>query len=125
MERGKRERLKRVLESRRDEALEMLTRLGEEARNLDDDSPQDSADQSISSVSKESLFQQSSQRRRSVRLIEAALHRIQEGTFGVCDACGRDIQIRRLDALPWTQFCLRCQEKREEEAQQRSLATSM
>ncbi|MGH9510759.1 MAG: TraR/DksA family transcriptional regulator [Terriglobales bacterium] len=103
----------------------MLTRLGEEARNLDDDSPQDSADQSISSVSKESLFQQSSQRRRSVRLIEAALHRIQEGTFGVCDACGRDIQIRRLDALPWTQFCLRCQEKREEEAQQRSLATSM
>ncbi|MGH9529876.1 MAG: TraR/DksA family transcriptional regulator [Terriglobales bacterium] len=122
MDRQKRRRLKHILESRRDEVLEILNRLQEEARTMDDDSPQDSADRSISSLSKESLFQQSSQRRRSVRMIEAALERIREGTFGVCDDCGNDIQPRRLDALPWTQFCLGCQEKHEQEAEQKSVA---
>ena len=43
-------------------------------------------------------------------MIEAALQRIREGTYGVCVACGDDIQCGRLEALPWTQHCLPCQE---------------
>jgi DnaK suppressor protein len=56
------------------------------------------------------MFQQTSQRRTELLLIEQALQRIGNGSFGVCEACGDDIQIRRLEALPWTRYCLKCQE---------------
>jgi RNA polymerase-binding transcription factor len=104
------------LEVNRQDVLQFLNRLGAEARTLEVDSPQDSGDQSINTLSRESLFQQSSQKRDLLRMIEAALRRIREGDFGVCLACGEDIQQRRLEAVPWTQYCLHCQQMLEQEA---------
>ncbi|MGC1371529.1 MAG: TraR/DksA family transcriptional regulator [Candidatus Sulfotelmatobacter sp.] len=109
------EQLRKKLELQRQEVARFLKQIEEETRSLDADSAQDPADQCVSSMSKESLFQQSSQRRTSLRLIEAALRRIEDGTFGECAGCGDEIPIRRLNALPWTQFCLRCQEAVERE----------
>jgi DnaK suppressor protein len=109
------ERLRQKLELQRDETRQFLRRVEREAQSLDGDSVQDSADRSVISVSKEFLFERSSQRRTVLRLIEAALKRIADGSFGVCVGCGDDIQSRRLEALPWTQFCLRCQGELEEE----------
>ncbi len=40
--------------------------------------------------------------------IEAALARLDAGTFGVCERCGRRIEARRLEAMPETRYCLRC-----------------
>ncbi len=101
------------LESQREEAFRLLHRVGDESRSLDSDIPQDSGDQSINTVSKEFLFQQGSQRRGMVRRIEAALIRIERGTFGVCAECNEEISVRRLEALPWTDLCLHCQEQQE------------
>ncbi len=101
------------LESQREEAFRLLHRVGDESRSLDSDVPQDSGDQSINTVSKEFLFQQGSQRRGMVRRIEAALIRIERGTFGVCAECNEEISVRRLEALPWTDLCLHCQEQQE------------
>jgi DnaK suppressor protein len=86
-----------------------LRRLEQEVQSLDAEGTQDSADRCVSSLSKESLFERSSQRRTVLRLIEAALVRIADGSFGICVGCGDEIQDQRLQALPWTQFCLRCQ----------------
>jgi DnaK suppressor protein len=44
------------------------------------------------------------------RNVAMALLRIQDGTFGACAHCGDDIARRRLEAIPWTPFCIRCQE---------------
>ncbi len=107
------EQFKRKLESQREEAFRLLHRVGDESRSIDSDVPQDSGDQSTNTISKEFLFQQGSQRRGMVRRVEAALIRIKEGTFGVCAECGDDISIRRLEALPWTDSCIQCQEQRE------------
>jgi DnaK suppressor protein len=104
---------KHKLELQQEEAFRLLDRLGDESRALDVDTPQDSGDQSLTSVSKEFLFQQGSQRRRVVRRIQSALSRIDDGTFGTCSDCGREIAIRRLEALPWTDCCIHCQEMRE------------
>jgi DnaK suppressor protein len=41
--------------------------------------------------------------------VEAALARIDAGTFGRCARCGRDIALDRLDALPWAAHCIECQ----------------
>src|SRR3982751_489343 len=46
-----------------------------------------------------------------LRNVRAALHRIEEGTFGVCVHCEEDISIKRLHAVPWTPYCISCQEQ--------------
>jgi DnaK suppressor protein len=109
MEQGDVERLRQKLELQHHETRQFLHRLEHEAQSLDAEATQDSADRCVISLSKESLFERSSQRRTVLRLIEAALKRIVDGSFGICVACGDEIQNQRLQALPWTQFCLRCQ----------------
>ena len=42
-------------------------------------------------------------------LVEAALARLDEGTFGTCVNCGRPIAPGRLEALPWAAHCIDCQ----------------
>ncbi len=115
MEEAKVQQYRWKLESSRQDALRLLARLASETRALDVDSPQDTGDQSIGSLAKESLFRQTSQRRHLVRMIEAALRRIGEGSYGMCVACAGDIPRKRLEALPWTDCCLRCQEIAERE----------
>ena len=114
MEQGEVEQLSQKLEFQRHETRQFLRRLEQEARSLDAEATQDSADRCVISVSKESLFERSSQRRTVLGLIEAALKRISDGSFGICVGCGDKIQDQRLQALPWTQFCLRCQRELEE-----------
>lgn len=129
MERKDIEQLKHKLELQRQEILPFLDRLEQETRSLQEEPMRDSADQCVLTLSKESLFERSSQRRTQLRLVEAALKRIADGSFGICVGCGEEIQIRRLKALPWTQFCLQCQEELEQEvgasvAQHASLSTA-
>lgn len=45
-----------------------------------------------------------------LRNVRAALRRVDEGTFGICVHCDEEISPRRLVALPWAAFCIRCQE---------------
>jgi len=45
-------------------------------------------------------------------LIEAALNRIEAGTFGRCQTCGKPINPDRLEALPWAQDCIDCHAKK-------------
>jgi DnaK suppressor protein len=44
------------------------------------------------------------------RSIELALRRITDRSFGVCVHCGEEVKRRRLEVVPWTPFCIRCQE---------------
>lgn len=107
-------KLKERLEQQRQEVTGFLSRLGMETRSLEQDIPQDSADRSVLNLSQESLFAQASQRRQQLRRIEGALKRIKHGSFGICQACEQEISERRLQALPWTQYCLRCQQMLEQ-----------
>ena len=45
-----------------------------------------------------------------LRNVRAALRRIEEGSFGTCQECDEDIHPKRLAAMPWATFCIRCQE---------------
>lgn len=49
-----------------------------------------------------------------LREVRAALARIREGTYGVCERCGDPVKPRRLEAIPWARYCVRCQERIEE-----------
>ena len=48
-----------------------------------------------------------------LRLVENALDEIGTGTFGVCAQCGDDIPQKRLRAVPWSPYCISCQEHSE------------
>jgi DnaK suppressor protein len=45
--------------------------------------------------------------------IDAALKRIEEGTYGVCVTCGAQISPERLEAMPWATLCIDCKRKEE------------
>ncbi len=56
--------------------------------------------------------------RKLIIKIREALQRIEDGTFGICEACGDDIGIERLTARPVTTLCIDC--KRKQEASERA-----
>jgi DnaK suppressor protein len=105
-----------ILERMREETLHSLSRTRKEGRGIKQDTPQDTGERSESSFSKEFLFQRSTEQRALLRQIEAALQRIQEGTFGECLSCGVKINVKRLEAMPWAEYCRDCQEVFEREA---------
>ena len=49
-----------------------------------------------------------------LQLVREALDRIDEGSYGVCDACDDPIPARRLEALPYARYCVACQSKAED-----------
>ena len=53
--------------------------------------------------------------RKKILLIQDALRRLEEGTYGICAECEEPINPKRLEAMPFTQLCVRCQEQEEQE----------
>ncbi|HLJ50049.1 MAG TPA: TraR/DksA family transcriptional regulator [Bryobacteraceae bacterium] len=45
-----------------------------------------------------------------LRNVRSALHRIDEGMYGICLHCEEDISLKRLNAVPWAPYCIACQE---------------
>ncbi len=113
MDKKKIEAFKKRLEDRQRELRTNVTRNEQDGRSADLDTAQDVADRASSSYQKEFLFHQSSNDRQLLQMVEGALSRIREGTFGECISCGNEINAKRLEAVPWTRYCIECQEKLE------------
>lgn len=88
----------------------MLTAV-EQGREVAAEATQDVADQAVSSYQKELLFTQGTTGHTQLSLIRLALQRMGEGSYGECLQCGTTIGQRRLEAVPWTPYCIECQEK--------------
>ena len=114
MDKKKLEYFKKRLESRQVELRRMVTRTEQDGRTVDEDSAQDIADRAASSYTKEFLFHQSNNDRQLLQMVEVALERLREGEFGECISCGKEINSKRLEAVPWTRHCIECQEKLEQ-----------
>jgi DnaK suppressor protein len=114
MDKKKLEYFKNRLETRQVELRRMVTRIEQDGRTVDEDSAQDIADRAASSYTKEFLFHQSNNDRQLLQMVEGALSRMREGEFGECISCGREIDPKRLEAVPWTRHCIECQEKLEQ-----------
>ncbi len=113
MDKKKVEAFKKRLETRQQELRKMASRTQQDGRSADEDVAQDIADKAASSYTKEFLFHQSNADRQLLQMVENALARIREGSFGECISCGKEINSKRLEAVPWTRHCIECQEKLE------------
>lgn len=88
----------------------MLTAV-EQGRQAVAEDTLDVADQAVFSYQKEMIFSQGTEGHSQLSLVRLALERLDEGTFGECMNCGSTIGEKRLEALPWTPYCIECQEK--------------
>ncbi|HET9000411.1 MAG TPA: TraR/DksA C4-type zinc finger protein [bacterium] len=48
-----------------------------------------------------------------LEMVEEALQRVRDGTYGVCDGCGKPIDGNRLRAIPYARLCITCKEREE------------
>ena len=91
-----------------EQAMHSAVEQGREASTAD---IQDAADLAVASYQREMLFSQGTTQHMHLQMIKQALERIEDGTFGECQHCGKEIGKKRLEALPWTPYCIECQEK--------------
>lgn len=114
MDKKKLKQFETILLEQRKALAGMVERTEDYGREADSELTQDPADKASSSYTKELLFSQSTSERNTLRLIEEALERIADGTYGMCVNCGQEIQIKRLEAIPWARYCIKCQELQEQ-----------
>jgi DnaK suppressor protein len=97
---------KEILEARQAELVGVL-------RNRDgitiEKSP-DALDEVQNAAERELAIRNLDRESNLLRNVRAALRRIEEGSFGVCVHCDEDISPKRIAAVPWTPYCIQCQE---------------
>ncbi|MDA8792282.1 TraR/DksA C4-type zinc finger protein [Bacteriovoracaceae bacterium] len=86
---------------------------------IDSEDLSDEADLAANTINQQVSFSIRERELSKLRRIEAALNRIDHGTFGICEESGETIEEKRLENQPWTEFCLEIAEEREREANQR------
>src|SRR5204863_2122369 len=74
----------------------------------------DTADQAAAEYERQTLAHKADVARQTIRRLIDALKRITQGNFGECAQCGGDIELKRLEAIQWARYCLKCQERREQ-----------
>jgi DnaK suppressor protein len=73
----------------------------------------DAADAAFDAGSDEVSSQLAQLEARELNLIDRAIARIKNGTFGTCEGCGHKIPVARLNALPYSSMCIECQQDAE------------
>ncbi|MGH9354513.1 MAG: TraR/DksA family transcriptional regulator [Terriglobia bacterium] len=104
---------KRLLE-KQNELLQRVSQSDQEGREADEEATQDLADKAANAYTKEFLFHQSNDNRQILVLVNEALDRIKDGRYGVCVECHDDVQVKRLEAVPWARHCIECQAKQDQ-----------
>ena len=102
-----------ALRKKQHELLDSYERDKAAGNALPDDGIQDLADKAASAYSKELNFSLSDTERTLLMQIEEAFNRIKDDAFGKCTNCGNVIGEKRLQAVPWTPYCIDCQELQE------------
>jgi DnaK suppressor protein len=75
----------------------------------------DLGDQATAEIDRNFMLRLRGRERKLLKKIDEAIERIDQGVFGICDKCGLDIDIRRLEARPVTTMCIECKILQEEE----------
>ena len=113
----RRENLHKMLMAKRQEVLhEIRESIGQsltedQQRRLE--AAMDIGDQSLMDVQRELGISLLEMRNRTRQLIDEALVRVSDGTYGKCDECGVDISEKRLAAVPFAKLCVNCQAQQE------------
>ena len=103
--------LKRLDQDRKDLKDEVLQGTGGEASGSFSDVPIHPGDLGTHHFEEEMSLNLLENEEKLIEEVNAALERIEQGSFGRCEQCGQAIAPGRLDAVPYTRYCLNCAKK--------------
>ena len=106
-------RFKKMLEDSKTALLASAKKTLLEESNFDTDDLPDEIDLASSEYAQSMVFRLRDREKFLLKKIDKALARIEDGTFGVCERCEEDINMKRLEARPVTTLCIRCKEEQE------------
>ena len=108
LERSGNKALRNALLKKRDELLT----IGKQDSDVISNSMRssDSVEQAAHSVEQDVTTWTVNLRFETLRQVDEALKRMEEGEFGTCQGCGEPIAFIRLKAIPWARFCVACQD---------------
>ncbi len=100
------EKYRKILEAKQEELARGL-------RNRDDiaiEKTPDALDEVQLAGERELAIRNLDRESNLLRQVRLALARMADGSYGTCLHCDEEIKPKRLDAVPWTRYCIRCQE---------------
>jgi DnaK suppressor protein len=106
---------KALLLEKRQALLAKAARAKDEGRAAVAEGGEDYVDDAVTHYNREFLLSMSDMDRRTIALVQEALERIEDGTYGECLMSGDEIPRKRLEAVPWARYTARCQEMVERE----------
>lgn len=113
MNKAQLKKFKTLLEEKRDEIVKKAKQTLNEEMMLDANDLPDEMDLASAEYLQSSTFRLRDRENRFLDKIQKALIKIDEGTFGNCEECGEEISLKRLEARPETNLCIRCKEDQE------------
>ncbi|MBI1921810.1 MAG: TraR/DksA family transcriptional regulator [Geobacter sp.] len=75
--------------------------------------PQDVGDMGLLDLLQDAGLNVADIRRQELTQMEEAERKLNEGTYGICDGCGSDIDEKRMELMPYAVYCVECQARRE------------
>ncbi|HHL39560.1 MAG TPA: TraR/DksA family transcriptional regulator [Deltaproteobacteria bacterium] len=113
-------RLRRMLMDRKrrmwnDLRDDVFRKLGKEY-NAQFDNPHDFEELALMDLVEDTGLIIADARRRELEQLDAAITRLDEGAYGICEECGEEIPEERLKAVPYATLCVKCLDKREKGA---------
>ena len=106
-------KFKDILEKRRSEILDQAESVKEPVYTFKEEDLLDEVDLASSESEQNMSIRLRDRERILLRKIDKALKKIESDEYGVCESCGEEISVRRLEARPVTDLCIRCKEEQE------------
>src|SRR5215813_7848947 len=116
-------RFREILLAKKAEILKNAKRTLSEDMTLDSDDLPDEMDLASSEYLQSFTFRLRGREKTFLDKINKALAKLDDGTFGTCEECGEEITLRRLEARPETNLCIRCKEDQERAEKDYGLAS--
>ena len=110
------EHFRKALVTKERELTEEIARLAEEARSSRSAEVEDPIDEVTSDEAQSTALEEGSNLSQTLSQVRAALQRLDRGEYGRCIDCGREIGSARLQAVPWTPYCLEDQRRHDTRA---------
>ena len=106
-------RFKKLLEERKKAVSSVISDIKEEGLGFQTEELADEIDLASSEANQSMNLRLRDRERVLLKKIERTLQKIEDGEFGVCENCGEEISVKRLEARPVTDLCIRCKEEQE------------
>lgn len=113
MNKRDRERFKKLLTERREQIQRTMASSREAGLGIESDDLPDEVDQASTETGQTMQLRLRDRENYLLKKIAVALEKIESGEYGICTDCEEPINIKRLEARPVTELCIRCKEDQE------------